>query len=209
MENRELSIPIELKIENKSVIAENENVSIIGTGNYGISLGKCLMEAGFHVTYGSRKPDQAYLSMCFESCGSNSKFSVTNIADAFCNSSRFVFMAVSANVYESVVEEIKRKKLESLCSEKIVVDISNQIDVERSRVESNAEHLQKLLLAPEMRHLNIFVIKGFNLISAYTLGKNKFDEKSFLTGGLFCLISSYVSSCHFSKKIFFVKSSYA
>lgn len=192
MENRELSIPIELQIENKS--ANAENVSIIGTGNYGIALGKCLMEAGFHVIYGSRKPDRAYLSMCFESCGNNSKFSVTNIADAFCNSSRFVFMAVSANVYESVVEEVKRKKLETLCSEKVVVDISNQIDDERSRVESNAERLQKLLLALELRHLNIFVIKGFNLISAHSLGKNKFDEKSFLTGGLFCLISSNVRS---------------
>lgn len=178
----ELSIPIKLQIENKSITAEKEKVSIIGTGNYGISLGKCLMAAGFHVIYGSRQPDQAYLSMCFESCGESSKFSVTNIADAFYSSSRFVFMAVSANVYENVVEEIKRKKIETCSSEKVVVDISNIVDLEHSHEESNAERLQKLFLAPELRHVNVYIVKGFNLISAYSLEKNQLD-KSFLTGG--------------------------
>ena len=55
-----------------------------------------------------------------------------------------------------------------LLSGKIVVDVSNRATVKRTSELSQAEHLAKLLP-------NSKVVKSFNVLSAYSLGKLKLD----------------------------------
>ena len=78
----------------------NEKITIIGTGNYGIAIGKRLMNYGYDVIYGSRNPNFDYLKECFND---QNKFTVTTIIDACLKTDKFIFLAISAekNNYEN------------------------------------------------------------------------------------------------------------
>ena len=43
---------------------KTEVISVIGTGNYGLAIGKRLIQYGFKVAFGSRKPDYDYVKEC-------------------------------------------------------------------------------------------------------------------------------------------------
>lgn len=177
--------PMELQILNNSNDSHSlkEKIAIIGTGNYGIALGRCLMKCGFEIIYGSRDPNPTYLAQCFneKEYEDLKNYSVTTIDDALLKSDEIVFLAVSAteSVYESLVSETKKlKKTKPL----ILVEISNQLESIKSNM-SNAERLDKLV-KENLTGARISIVKGFNLLSAYTIGMDRLDSKSSLTGGL-------------------------
>lgn len=151
----------------------SEKVAIIGTGDYGLALGKRLLDYGFSVVYGSRKPDVSYLREYF---GSEGDYKVVGVADAWNQSDRFVFFAVPAWSHENIVDEVSKSgKRES----KIVIEISNLLDGEDKVKESNAERLQSLFKSQKGQKVN--VVKGFNLTSAYSISGPDFFTKHELT----------------------------
>ena len=184
--------PVELQIHNdvKEEKPSVERVTIIGTGNYGIALGKRLINSEYEVLYGSRDPNEKYLSECFD--GDDDKlFSVTTIADAWNRSHEIIFLAVAFrdDIYESIVNKISKTHAESSRFPKILVDISNRTEAKGELDEgSNAEKLQSLINASDLKGFNIQVVKGFNLISAYTLGIGQIESLSH-TGGILGLNS--------------------
>ena len=88
----------------------NEKITIIGTGNYGIAIGKRLMNYGYDVIYGSRNPNFDYLKECFND---QNKFTVTTIIDACLKTDKFIFLAISAenNNYENFANELNNLEL--------------------------------------------------------------------------------------------------
>jgi predicted dinucleotide-binding enzyme/DMSO/TMAO reductase YedYZ heme-binding membrane subunit len=163
---------------------KREKVAIIGTGSYGIAIGKRLVEYGFEVVYGSRNPDLAYLKHCFENKQQHPYISVTSSAHAWQQSDRFVFFAVAAfnSVYESIVQSILKTLSKKENPPRIVIEVSNLTDdqhVDKVKI-SNAEKLQTLIqqkLDESSLNCQISVIKGFNLISAGEISTH--SEKSF------------------------------
>jgi len=156
-----------------------ETIGIIGTGNYGIAIGKRLLKFGcFRVVFGSRNPNKEYLKECLTSTDQFTEFEVTSIKEAWDKSQKVVFFAVSAteSVYESVINEIFKNKT---MNEKIIVDVSNLTDnnyISGSKL-SNAEKLQNLIQAKikayNQKDLKLSVVKGFNLINAYSMSANE------------------------------------
>lgn len=140
-------------------------VTIIGTGNYGIALGKRFMKYGFNVIYGSRSPNLKYLNECFnEDPFTVNKFNVTTIGDAFLKSDQFVFLAVSPEDYDSLIYQLNESNFKST-KELILVELSNSNLVNLNK--SNAERLNNSI---KSKYSNISIIKGFNLIDAYSIG---------------------------------------
>jgi metalloreductase STEAP2 len=162
-----------------------EKVSIIGTGNFGIALGKRLIHYGFHVVFGSRSSNYDYVAKCLSlredkvDC-----FTVNSIQSSFILSDKYIFVAVNAKkgIYENLVKKIfdningnelleKELSNSNLVNEKVIIDISNVKD-ERERlseVESNAEILDNLFAIQNNKVFDLNVVKGFNLLSAYKL----------------------------------------
>ena len=186
----ELKPLIEAKSSNK------EKIVIIGTGNYGIALGKRFLMFGFEVIYGSRNPNKAYLRECFGKMVDEQFYDVTTIEDAWNKSDSIVFLAVNAKdqIYEEIVskiiESIKKQKSNELKS-KILIEISNRSDDEdlRKVKTSNAQKLDDMIFSKlnesSIINYKIHVVKGFNLIDAYSLssfidtsGKKKFYDKT-------------------------------
>jgi metalloreductase STEAP3 len=181
-----------IELEKKEFFLENpeprEKVAIIGTGNYGVALGKRLIQYGFEVVFGSRNPDIEYLKKCFET-SNEEYFAVTTIDKAFRQADKFVFLAVNASdsVYKNVVDQIfadivenKEKIVESKRISKIIIDVSNLLD-KKSKI-SNAEKLNHLFKskiseqqAPFYYDLNI--VKGFNQVNAYSMGSDQTEKK--------------------------------
>ena len=77
--------------------------AVIGTGSYGIALGRRLIQAGYEVYYGSRNPNLSYVSDCMKDLD-QSKFKVVSIAKAW-EESALVFLAVSVDSYKNVINE--------------------------------------------------------------------------------------------------------
>ena len=166
----------------------HETIGIIGTGNYGIAIAKRLLSFGcFKVVLGSRKPDAAYISQCLNTSPekeatthsrNEEMFTVTSIGDAWAKSSKIVFFAVSAreNVYESVLSEVFRNK-KAASGDKVVIDISNIADSSSLNKVSNAERLNELLQKNmadfNWKNTKVCVVKGFNLINAYSMSANE------------------------------------
>lgn len=179
--------PVELQIHDdnfKEKESSREKITIIGTGNYGIALGKRLISSGYEVLYGSRDPNEQYLSECFD--GEETFYSVTTISDAWKRSHEIIFLAVSFkdDIYDSIVREFAMSNASTPKYSKIIVDISNRTE-DRSVVKevSNAEKLENLIRSSDLKWLRIQVVKGFNLISAYTLGISQIEGLSH-TGGI-------------------------
>ncbi len=177
--------PIELKIQNDYTDPQTikEKVAIIGTGNYGIALGRCLINADYEVVYGSRNPDPDYLKKCF---GPEIKtYCVTSIGKALLECDELAFLAVSAedSVYQAVVDEVTKISTEFYRRVRpiILIDVSNRTGGQKSDL-SNAEILNKLVKC-SLPDFKINVVKGLNLLSAYELSQNLLKSKSTLIGG--------------------------
>ncbi len=162
--------------------SNKECVTVVGTGNFGTALGRCLMASDYNVVYGSRNPNPDYLKLCFESNLKN--YSVKNISDALLETDELAFLAISARdgIYEDLVNEIKTQYQNFYKRTKplVLVDISNRVD--NAFRDSNAEKLDSLVKS-HLSGLRISIVKGFNLMSAYSIGQDRFSSKSALTGG--------------------------
>ena len=101
-----------------------EKVGIIGTGNYGIALGKRLLEYGFQVIYGSRNPNKEYLEKCLKT---KDNYQVEGISDAFLKADRIVFFAVSARsgIYEKIVDNLNKAVQKSQGSRIVAVSYTH------------------------------------------------------------------------------------
>ena len=143
---------------------ESENITIIGTGNYGIALGKRLMKYGYKVIYGSRNPNYNYLNECFNDLdNNNNKFNVTTIGDAWFKTDEILFLAISSDDYELFVNEIIKYQSNK---EIIIVELSNPKN--NSNLKSNAENLDNLFQS-KLKDQKVNIIKGFNLTVAYSM----------------------------------------
>lgn len=158
---------------NKNMTTTNrEKITIIGTGNYAISISKVFLHYGYEVIFGSRHPNQSYLKQNLSEY--NEKyFNVSTIEDAWNQSENVIFLAVSADepIYENFAEKISELLANSSQpTNKILVEISNSNDFNKKI--SNAERLQNLFnekLSVKSSTIKINVIKAFNLINAYSL----------------------------------------
>lgn len=57
-------------------------VAIIGTGNYGIAIGRRILSHGFQLVYGSREPNLSYIKDCFKEFNDlDSRLSVAGVVD--------------------------------------------------------------------------------------------------------------------------------
>lgn len=139
---------------------KTEKIAVIGTGNYGIAIGKRLLDHGFEVIFGSRQPNLDYVKECLNDANS-SNFSVIKIRDAFLKSDKFIFLAISDEAYEEFASQIKR--IES--DKKIIIDLSNLSDSNNNTKISNAERLKNMLA----EHKNVEIVKAFNQINAYSI----------------------------------------
>ena len=166
-----------------------EVIGIIGTGNYGIAIGKRLIHYGFRVAYGSREPNYAYVRECMKQQKHHEEekeeeeeelFSVTSVGDAWLRAENIIFLAVSPRieVYEQIVSEfIQSMNSSANRRPKILVDVSNSAEKEKNknkkkknRAMSNAEKLSAILDARKEETRGLMqVVKGFNLLNAYSM----------------------------------------
>lgn len=179
----EQSEVVELIVQNDNIYSQRikEKVSIIGTGDYGIALGKCLMNSGFEVIYGSRNANLDYLAKCFdEQKNENFKnYSVTTIGKALFDSDGIAFLTVSAknSVCQNLAEEIKSQNIDCLpkTNPLVLVEISSNLDAENKSGVSDAEKLDSFLKC-SLPDLRISVVKGFNIMSTYVVGMDRFES---------------------------------
>jgi predicted dinucleotide-binding enzyme/DMSO/TMAO reductase YedYZ heme-binding membrane subunit len=163
---------------------KTEVISVIGTGNYGLAIGKRLIQYGFKVAFGSRKPDYDYVKECLnlnqEQSKNDTLFSVTSIGDSWSKADNFVFFAVSAkdDVYESVTNELIKST--SKGSNKTIIELSNLNDDIRNPKTSNAERLDEKikskLYKSGINNATINTVKGFNLVNAYSMSSAGYAE---------------------------------
>jgi predicted dinucleotide-binding enzyme/DMSO/TMAO reductase YedYZ heme-binding membrane subunit len=165
-------------------------IAIIGTGNYGIALGRRLLGFGYEVVYGSRSPNIEYLRECFQDAPDvQGLYSVTSIVEAWTRADQFVFFAISASnaIYERVAAEIVQSLDERIINaSKIVIEISNRTDGQKrdSIRESNAKRLQEIFnrnMDQFQKFYQINVVKAFNLMSASSTTSpldSEFDKES-------------------------------
>ena len=106
---------------------------------------------------------------------------VTSISDAFNQSDNIIFLAVAASyeTYEKIVNEfIQSLRFKSLDKRKILIDVSNSVNIKSKQTKvSNAEKLKNCLEAKliesNLKHFPITVVKGFNLMNAYSMNSNE------------------------------------
>nr|XP_034985796.1 metalloreductase STEAP3 [Zootoca vivipara]XP_034985806.1 metalloreductase STEAP3 [Zootoca vivipara]XP_034985813.1 metalloreductase STEAP3 [Zootoca vivipara] len=127
--------------------AGNTTVGILGSGDFARSLSMRLVCSGFKVVIGSRNPKRN--ATLFPSAAE-----VTFQADAI-KKTDIIFVAVFREHYTTLCD------LSDELSGKILVDVSNNDEINHHK-ESNAEYLASLFPA-------CTVVKGFNVISAWTL----------------------------------------
>lgn len=159
-----------------------EKIAIIGTGNYGIAIGKRLLDYGFHVIFGSREPNPSYVKECLNS----DSVEVTKISQAFSKSDKFVFLAIAAKNYEKFLNELLNEIRNTSIDDKskIIIELSNLTDKidDENMVKSNAEALEEMIKDIfENKHDNLLkgkvnVVKGFNLVNSYTMSTFNYGE---------------------------------
>ncbi|KAM8871318.1 metalloreductase STEAP4-like isoform 2-T2 [Spinachia spinachia] len=124
-----------------------ETLCIFGTGDLGRSLGLRLLQSGYGVVYGSRRP---------HSCGPLPQGAqVTSHAAAAAQSASLVFICVHREHYgflETMAHHLKGK---------VLVDLSNNLK-KGMYPEANAAYLQRLVPGAA-------VVKGLNTLSAWAL----------------------------------------
>ncbi|KAM4601196.1 metalloreductase STEAP4-like [Polymixia lowei] len=125
---------------------QREPLCIFGTGDLGRSLGQRLVQTGYGVTYGSRRP---------ASCGPLPRGAQVLSHAAAAQSANLIFICVHREHYDF---------LETLAPHlrgKVLVDLSNNLKKD-IYPEANAEYLQRLVPGAA-------VVKGLNTLSAWAL----------------------------------------
>ncbi|KAM6968250.1 metalloreductase STEAP4-like [Aplochiton taeniatus] len=131
---------------------ERELLCVFGTGDLGRSLGQRLLQAGYRVVYGSRRP---------HSCGPLPQGAQVSSHAAAAQSAHLIFVAVHREHYdflETMAAQLKGK---------VLVDVSNNLRKDQYP-ESNAQYLQRLVPGAA-------VVKGFNTLSAWALQNGPSD----------------------------------
>ncbi|XP_044214991.1 metalloreductase STEAP4-like [Thunnus albacares] len=147
-------IPEEMKPESVSLHPlgtgaapeQPELLCIFGTGDLGRSLGLRLLQSGYRVVYGSRRP---------HSCGPLPQGAQVMSHAAAAQSASLIFICVHREHYEFL--ETMAPHLE----EKVLVDLSNNLK-KGMYPEANAAYLQRLVPGAA-------VVKGLNTLSAWAL----------------------------------------
>ncbi|XP_062972700.1 metalloreductase STEAP3 isoform X2 [Elgaria multicarinata webbii] len=125
----------------------SRTIGILGSGDFARSLSMRLVSSGFKVVVGSRNPKRN--------------------ASLFPSAAEVIFQADAIKKSDILFVALFREHYTTLCdlsdelSGKILVDVSNNAEINHHR-ESNAEYLASLFPA-------CTVVKGFNVISAWTL----------------------------------------
>lgn len=141
---------------------EQELLCIFGTGDFGRSLGQRLLQSGYRVVYGSRRP---------HSCGPLPQGTQAMSHEAAAQSASLVFMCVHREHYD-FLETTLAPQLKG----KVVVDVSNNLK-KNLYPEANAEYLQRLIPGAH-------VVKAFNTLSAWALqnGPSDANRQVYLCG---------------------------
>ncbi|XP_072249387.1 metalloreductase STEAP4-like [Leuresthes tenuis] len=129
-----------------AVAPEPELLCIFGTGDLGRSLGLRLLQSGYRVVYGSRRPSN---------CGPLPLGAQVMTHAAAAQSASLIFICVHRDHYEFL--EPMAHHLQG----KVLVDLSNNLK-KNMYPEANAAYLQRLV--PKS-----FVVKGLNTLSAWAL----------------------------------------
>ncbi|XP_071374460.1 metalloreductase STEAP4-like [Centroberyx affinis] len=139
---------------------EQELLCIFGTGDLGRSLGQRLLQTGYRVVYGSRRP---------HSCGPLPQGAQVLSHAAAAQSASLVFICVHREHYdflETLAPQLKGK---------VLVDLSNNLK-KGIYPEANAAYLQRLVPRAD-------VVKGLNTLSAWALQNGPLAGKQvFLCG---------------------------
>uniref|UniRef100_A0A674DHQ1 STEAP family member 4 n=1 Tax=Salmo trutta TaxID=8032 RepID=A0A674DHQ1_SALTR len=131
---------------------ECERVCVFGTGDLGRSLGLRLLQAGYGVVFGSRRPHSSSLLLHGAQVLGHA---------AAAQSALLIFIAVQREHYDFLVPLANQLK------GKVLVDVSNNLR-KNQYPEANAEYLQSLVPGAE-------VVKGFNTLSAWSLQNGPSD----------------------------------
>ncbi|MEQ2265592.1 Metalloreductase steap4 [Xenotaenia resolanae] len=140
---------------------EQEAVCIFGTGDLGRSLGQRLLQSGYRLVYGSRRP---------HSCGPIPPGAQVMSHEIAARSASLVFVCVHREHYdflETLAPHLKGK---------VLVDVSNNLK-KNMYPEANAEFLQRLIPGAH-------VVKAFNTLSAWALqnGPSDANRQVYLCG---------------------------
>ncbi|XP_030226020.1 metalloreductase STEAP4 isoform X2 [Gadus morhua] len=140
---------------------ERELLCIFGTGDLGRSLGQRLLQTGYRVVYGSRRP---------HSCGPLPPGAQVMSHTEAAQLAAVVIVCVHREHYDFMEEVAPQLK------GKVLVDVSNN-SKKGLYPESNAEFLQSLIPAAS-------VVKAFNTVSAWSLqnGPSDAHRQVFLCG---------------------------
>nr|DBA25212.1 TPA: hypothetical protein GDO54_012768 [Pyxicephalus adspersus] len=138
---------------NSDFTEKNNSICILGTGDFGRSLGYKLLQCGFHVIFGSRNPAKASLLL--------RGVEVLGHAEA-AQKCPIIIVAVQRDHYDPFLKE-----LEDVLDGKVIVDISNNLKIDQYP-ESNAEYLAQMLPGAK-------VVKAFNTVSAWSLQSGTLD----------------------------------
>nr|XP_061789767.1 metalloreductase STEAP4-like [Nerophis lumbriciformis] len=139
---------------------EQELLCIFGTGDLGRSLGLRLLQSGYKVAYGSRRP---------HSCGPLPEGSRVMSHEAAAKAARLIFICVHREHYTFM------ETLAPYLEGKVLVDLSNNLK-KGMYPEPNAAYLQRLVPGAT-------VVKGLNTLSAWALQNGLLTGKQvFLCG---------------------------
>lgn len=140
---------------------EQEPLCIFGTGDMGRTLGQRLLQSGYRVVYGSRRP---------HSCGPLPQGAQVMSHAAAAQSAGLVFICIHREHYnflETLAPQLRGK---------VLVDVSNNLK-KNLYPEANAEYLQRLTPGSH-------VVKAFNTLSAWALqnGPSDANRQVYLCG---------------------------
>ncbi|TSK20220.1 Metalloreductase STEAP4 [Bagarius yarrelli] len=135
-----------------ALTGKQATVCILGTGDFGRSLGLRLLQAGYEVVYGSRNPGNSALLPNGAKVMSQQEAS---------EKAGVIFVAVHRENYAFL------SCLKPVLEGKVLVDISNNLK-KQQYTESNAEYLSMLVPGAH-------VVKAFNTISAWALQSGGLD----------------------------------
>ncbi|XP_075968941.1 metalloreductase STEAP4-like [Anarhichas minor] len=140
---------------------EQELLCIFGTGDFGRSLGQRLLQSGYRVVYGSRRP---------HSCGPLPPGAQATSHEAAAQSAGLLFICIHREHYDFL------EKLAPQLKGKVLVDVSNNLKM-NLYPEANAEYLQRLVPGAH-------VVKVFNTLSAWALqnGPSDANRQVYLCG---------------------------
>ncbi|KAL8594791.1 hypothetical protein ACOMHN_047509 [Nucella lapillus] len=142
-----------------------KKIGILGTGNFATAFAHRLLASGYSVIFGSRSPQSRREILAWDDVVGD--VSVTTLEDCV-TSSDVIIVALHVDHYEKIFTP----EVSKLCSEKVLVDISNEKGntADTTKTTSNAQFLASL--TPEAS-----IVKAFNCVPAYVM------EHDVATGG--------------------------